>query len=576
MSGATAGALDVELTRSRLTATAKELTHLLYRSAYSTLMRESRDCSFTLLSPAGEVVIDGPGTFHDSSYHYLAQSILARFPDMREGQVFVTNHPYEAGIPHTPDLGVVVPAFCAGRLVGLSCSIAHKSDFGGSVVGSASMYSTELYQEGLLLPPMLGWDGEQPNQTLLQIIAANVRNSDLFFGDMRAQVGVTRLGAQRLRLLAERTGVDTLMGVYAAILDHGERAVRTRVAGWPDGTASAEGFLDSDGVTVDRPVRLRVSVTVAGDRLSVDLRDCDDQTAGPVNMTPMYGDSAVFYAAVALTDPALGFNDGVRRAIDIQRREGSVLGPTPPAPVGAATSMQQRLIDLCVEAMGSFVPDAAIAHSGGSGGSGGTIGASWQLSRTGARALQYEVLGTAMGATHDSDGVSGCTVWATNLAMTPIEVLETQFPVRVTRFELLRDSGGAGRHRGGLSYRREYEALAPAIVQRRAERASFPGLGLDGGKPGSLARVTIARSGEAERSVPVSGRYELQPQDVLCVEGSGAGGMGRPDERDPDAVWTDVRRGYVSARSARDDYGVVLDQAGVDVSATAALRESRA
>jgi len=573
----TAGALEVELTRSRLNATVQELTHLLYRSAYSTLMRESRDCSFTLLTPDGEVIVDGPGTFHDSSYHYLARAVLQRFPDMHEGQVFVTNHPYEGGIPHTPDLGVVVPAFCEGRLVGLACSIAHKSDFGGSVVGSASAYSTELHQEGLLLPPTVGWDGEDANETLLQIIAANVRSPDLFFGDMRAQVGVTRLGAQRLGELAARTGVDTLLDVYAAILAHGERALRAKVAAWPDGTATAEGFLDSDGVVTDRPVRLHVSVTVSGDQLSVDFSGSDEQTVGPANMTPMYGDSAVFYAAVAMTDPALGFNDGIRRAIRIVRRPGTVLDPVPPAPVGAATSMQQRLIDICVEAMGAFVPDAAIAHSGGSG---GTLGFSWQLSRTGARALQYEVLGTAMGATRRGDGVSGCTVWATNLAITPIEVLETQFPVRVRRFELLRDSGGAGRHRGGLSYRREYEALAPAVVQRRSERAVFPGRGLDGGKPGSVAKVTITRSGAAPEAVPVQGRYELAAHDVLTVEGSGAGGMGDPFLRDPEAVRDDVLRGYVSVEAARDDYGVVLVDGGdglvVDVAATRALRTRRA
>ncbi len=564
--------LAIELTRSRLSATINEMTHLLHRSAYSTLMRESRDCSFTLLAPTGEVVVNGSGPFHGSSYRYLAQAILKRYPDLKAGDVYVSNHPYEAGIPHTPDLAVVVPAFVGDTLVGFSCSLAHKPDFGGSVVGSASMGATELYQEGLLLPPLLGWEGDRANEVLLQVIASNVRSPDVFFGDMRAQLGVTKLGAERLAGIARNVGVQTMIEVCAELIDQNSRALRKHIGSWPDGSVTVVGHLDSDGIDTDRPVRLSVTVTVAGDQLTVDFSDSADQTRGPVNMTPMFTDSAVFYSAIALTDPTLGFNDGIRRAIEIVRRPGSVLDPIAPAPVGAATSMQHRVMDLCLEAMGQFVPERSIAHSGGSG---GTLGIAWQTDKAGARTLQYEVLGTAMGATYGADGVSGCTAYNTNLTVTPIEILETQFPVRLSRFELLRDSAGPGRRRGGLSYRRQYTALAPATVRRRAERAHFPGAGVLGGKPGSLARVWIRRADGTEEKVPVAGHYELAAGDVLSVEGSGAGGMGSPFERDPAAVLADVNRGYVSIGSARDDYGVVLTDAGdaVDTAATDALRD---
>ncbi len=562
--------LDVELTRSRLTATINEMTHLLYRSAYSTLMRESRDCSFLLLAPSGDVVVSGPGIFHLANYYYFTHALLERFPDMRDGDVYLSNHPYEGGIPHTPDLAVAVPVFVDGVHVGFSCSLAHKPDFGGSIIGSASMESTELYQEGLLLPPMLAIRDGIANEVVTQVISANVRNPDLFFGDMRAQIGVTQLGAERLKGIAARTGAKTMLAVYSALLDQGERHVRERIAAWPDGTYSAEVFMDDDGVRKGVPVGLRMTATVQGDSMTIDCTASDDQTVGPANLTRPYSDTDIFYVLVAMTDPEFGYNDGMRRAVEIVRRSGSVLDPIAPAPVGAATSMHHRFTDLCCQVFGHFARERAIAHSGGSG---GTLALAWRDTRSGARALQYEVLGTAMGGLRAADGASGVTVYCTGLTITPIEVIEAQFPVRFERFELIADSGGPGKHRGGLSYRREYRALAPASVIRRAERGRVPSSGVESGGNGSLGAVSITRSNGTTERLPVAGRYELFPGDLLCIEGSGAGGLGNPMERDVEAVCADVRRGHVTVASARADYGVVIDHEGnVDEQATRALR----
>lgn len=568
--------LAAELTRSRLTAAIGELTQLLYRSAYSTLMRESRDCSFSLLSSRGEVLVNPPGTFHGSSYHYLIGRVLQRYgDDLAPGDVFMTNHPYDAGVPHTPDLAVVVPAFCDGELVGFSATIAHKSDFGGSVIGSASMDATQLYQEGLLVPliRVTRADEADLNPGVMDIIAANVRTPDLFFGDMRAQLGVTRLGAVRLTELAERTGVGTLHDCFDMLIDQGERALGDVVASWPDGEATVVGYMDNDGVRKDHPVKISVTARISGDRVAFDLSESDDQTLGPVNMTPMYADSAIFYSVICYAAPDFGFNDGIRRVVDIERRPGSLFDPTSLAPVGAATSMQHRLIDLCLEALGELVPGRGAAHSGGSG---GTVGIEWATSEQGGRSFQYEVLGTAMGAVHDHDGVSGVTAYHTNLGIAPIEVLETQYPVRINRFELITDSGGAGRYRGGQSYRREYEALAPASVRRRSERGLFPGRGVAGGHDGPLAKVTIRRSDGTVEQMPVAGRYELEPHDVLIIEGSGAGGYGDPTTRPAELVLADVRAGLVSVEAAAHEYGVVVDERiQLDEAATALARQAR-
>jgi N-methylhydantoinase B len=572
---ATASVLATELTRSRLTATIGELTQLLYRSAYSTLMRESRDCSISLLSAEGDVLVDPPGPFHGSSYHYLIRRTREKYGhDLAPGDVFMTNHPYDAGIPHTPDLGVVVPAFVDGELIGFSASIAHKSDFGGSVIGSASMGATQLYQEGLLLPLTRVARGDEHAELdpgVMGIIAANVRTPDLFFGDMRAQLGVTRLGAARLSALAEHAGIDVTRSAFEMLLQQGEQALREVVAGWPDGETTVTGYLDNDGIRLDRPVRITVTARIRGDQLEFDLSDSDDQTLGPVNMTRMYSDSAVSYSVISTAIPDFGFNDGLRRVITIIRRPGSLFDPSSLAPVGAATSMQHRLIDLCLEALGALVPGGGSAHSGGSG---GTVGIEWATSDKRGRSFQYEVLGTAMGALHDSDGISGVTSYNTNLTITPVEVLESQYPVRINRFELIRDSGGAGRYRGGNSYRREYEALAPASVRRRAERGRFPARGIAGGQDGSVARVRIRRADGQVEEVPVAGTYELAPHDILTIEGSGSGGYGDPRQRPAELVLADVRAGLVSPEAATGRYGVVIDERlELDEQATLVARE---
>jgi N-methylhydantoinase B len=572
---AAAFVLAAELARSRLTATIGELTQLLYRSAYSTLMRESRDCSISLLSADGDVLVDPPGPFHGSSYHYLIRRTRERYgDDLTPGDVFISNHPFDAGVPHTPDLAVVVPAFADGTLIGFSASIAHKSDFGGSVIGSASMGATQLYQEGLLVPLTRVARGDQHaelNPGVMDIIAANVRTPDLFFGDMRAQLGVTRLGAARLTALAEHAGIEVTREAFALLLQQVERALREVISGWPDGEITVTGYLDNDGIRLDRPVRITVTVRIRGDQIEFDLSGSDDQALGPVNMPRMYSDSAVFYTVISCAAPESGFNDGIRRVVSIARRPGSLFDPGPLAPVGAATSMQHRLVDLCFEALGSLVPGSGSAHSGGSG---GTVGIEWASPGQRARSFQYEVLGTAMGAVHDSDGISGVTTYHTNLTITPVEVLESQYPVRITRFELITDSGGPGRYRGGLSYRREYEALAMASVRRRAERGRFPARGIAGGHDGSLARVRIRRADGRVEDVPVAGSYELTPHDVLTIEGSGAGGYGNPRTRSAELVLADVRAGLVSIEAAAEHYSVVIDeQLELDGPATSVARE---
>lgn len=549
----------VEMLRSNLQGLIEEMEHLLTRSAYSTIMRESRDCSFLVLDPSGRVVVTQKTMIHAPTYRALVQAVLSRYgaDGLQEGDVILSNHPYAAGLPHTPDLGLVVPVFVNKKLAGFSCSIAHKPDFGGAVPGSASSKSTELFQEGLLLPVIKLYEGGRYREDIEQIIVANVRYPDLVLGDMRAQVGVTRIGAERYARLLHRYGTQSALAAFEQMLALSERRLRAQLQAWPDGTFSAEGFLDSDGVRVDRPVRFHVAVTVKGDSVHFDFSASDDQTRGPVNLRPPYAEMCTFYALLCVADPSLPFNDGLRRAVTFDFREGSVLNPRLPAPVSAATVSSYRLMDIVLEALGHFDPARTIAHSGGSG---GAMSIAWQGGAAeGRSSFQYEIFGTAMGGRNGRDGVSAVGVYSTNIGIAPIEIMETQYPLRVRRFELIRDSAGAGRFRGGLSYRRDYELLQPAAVHRRADRMRFPANGVAGGKPGRAGALVLDPGTDREQQLPVSGEYSLPAGTILRIEGAGAGGFGDPRERDPEAVARDVRSGYVSPEAALENYGVVVD-----------------
>jgi N-methylhydantoinase B len=560
-----------EIIHSKVNSLTEEMLYLLYRSAYSTLMRENRDCSFLATTPTGELLTEGP-----RYYRFAIQNLLSRY-EVHEGDIFMTNHPYESGVQHTPDLLVMVPIFAGEQHIGFSCATAHKSDVGGAVVGSASSESTELFQEGLLIPILrVGRFTEEQfelDDNVIQIISTNVRNPDLFLGDMRAQIGVTRVGRDRILDLARTFGTSDLLESFEEILNSGERMMRHHLSRWADDSITVEGFVDDDGINRDRPVRFEMKVTKRGDSLTFDLSGSDDQATGPVNMQRSYMENAVFGGLLAMTDPSASYNDGMRRPIQFVTRKGSVFEPNFPAPVGAATIVSHRVWDMVLEALGHFVPTEAVANGGGSG---GTLALLWS-SRSGSatsRSMQYEILATGLGASSDQDGCDGTSASGQNMPITAIEILETQFPMRIRRFELIEDSGGAGEFRGGMSYLREYECLAPATLNRRADRGKFAAHGINGGREGSLGTLVLNEGTDRERAVPPAGTYHLEPGDTFAIRGSGAGGNGDPLRRDPLAVQRDVRAGLVSRRAALEVYGVALaDDGGIDDEATACARQ---
>jgi N-methylhydantoinase B len=471
--------------------------------------------------------------------------------DIRDGDVFVSNHPYEGGLPHVSDMAFVAPVFANGALVAFAGSIAHKADLGGAVAGSTSASATEMYQEGLLIPPIKIWEAGRPMPDIERLILGNSRQPELVRGDMQAQIAVTQMGAERVKELCKRFGPDTVCEAFAAILKGAADELRAAIAQLPEGRALAEGFLDSDGVTVDRPIRLAVTVTIANGIATFDFSACDPQAAGPVNLRPSMVEACVFYCLIGCLGPKLAFNDGMRDVARLILAPRTVTNADPPAAVSNYQMVNLKLVDVILEALSHFHPVRAIANAGSSS----ALGIAWHAPRPGQSTMQYEIIGSAYGGGMGHDGATATATHLSNLHITPIEILESEFPCRIARFDLVPDSGGAGQWRGGLSMRRECELLADATVIRRFDKARFPPQGLAGGRPGGPSRFVVRLGTAHEFEAPASGRYEMKASERFLLHTAGGGGYGDPRARDRAALARDIAEGYVSARAADKDYG---------------------
>ncbi|SRR5579871_4186830 len=539
-------AITIEILRGKMASLMEEMHYHFYRSGYSTIIRESRDFSCVILDRGGRVVVAPPMFFHAPVYRHLVGRILAVYGQgngIRDGDVFVSNHPYEGGLPHVSDMAFVAPVFADGEIVAFAGSIAHKADLGGTVAGSTSANATEMYHEGLLIPPIKIRDAGRPLTDVERMILANSRQPALVRGDMNAQIAVTEMGAARVKELCARFGAATLCGAFTAILKAAADGLRAAISKLPaGGTASAEGLLDSDGVVVDRPIRLAVTVALEDGGVTFDFSACDGQARGPVNLRPSMVEACVFYCLIGCLDPKLAFNDGMRDVVRLIFAPGTVVNAEPPAAVSNYQMVNLKLVDVILEALAKFCPDRAVANAGSSS----ALSIAWRQGRPGQSTMQYEIIGSAYGGGVGHDGASATATHLSNLHITPIEILEAEFPCRITRFDLVPDSGGVGRWRGGLSMRREYELLADATVIRRFDKSRFPPQGLAGGAPGGRSRFVVRLGAPDEYDAPASGRYEMKAGERFLVQSAGGGGYGDPELRERSAVARDIVEGYAS------------------------------
>jgi N-methylhydantoinase B len=528
----------VQILRNRIAGLMEEMSHRFFRSGYSTIVRESRDYSCVIVDREGRLVASPPMFYHATAYHHLARRVRELFETdaggVRDGDMFVGNHPYEAFTPHAPDMALIAPVIVDGELIAFSAAIAHKADMGGMVAGSSWGQAQEMFQEGLMLPPM------RLTPDVERLIAANSRQPALVLGDLRAQAGCVRAGAERMKALAQTHGAGVIRAALDAMIEAAGREMAAAFARLPDGESEAEGFLDAPGDD-GAPLRLHVRVRVQGGRVRFDFTGSSPQARQPINLRPPLVEACCFHALIGLIDPALRYSDSARALVEIVAAPGSVVNAAPPAPCSSYMKSCQRLIDVLIEALNPFCPERAAAHAGGSGGS---IVVAWGPGPRAVHHNQHEIFGSAYGGGAGGDGASGVTVHLSNIFVTPIEIVETEFPARVTTFELIPDSGGAGRWRGGLSFRREYLALQPATVLYRGDKASSPARGLAGGADGRRSRFLVDPDGPQEKSMPANCRVEVQAGQRFRIEAAAGGGYGDPALRDPLAHARDVEDGY--------------------------------
>jgi N-methylhydantoinase B len=546
--------VTTEVVASRLRETAATMEYALYHSGYSPILRESRDGSAGLTDANGRVVLVGGGIqFHFMQYQLAVQAVLQRYPaaTLKPGESFVTNDPYKAGSSHAPDMVAVTPGFHRGVLIGFGVSVAHKADIGGLVPGSSGAAAREIFHDGLLLPPVRFQTAAGIEESVEAIIANNSRIPEVLLGDLRAQVGSTRIGVERLAALCDEYGRDTVLGVMESLMQLTARRVRMELAAWRDGTAEAEGFLDHDGAVKDKPVRIHVRATKSGESLQLDFSGSSEQTLGPVNLVTSTAKAVSLLALLTTTDPTIPVNFGLTDAVDFVIPPGLVVSPRHPATVNHYFPTA-HLVYVCVlAALGQLNPARAVAPSGlGSG----AVSIGYRKARTGKPAVLYELLNTSLGGTSTHDGTPMVMAMCHFTPGAPVEIIESEYPLRVRAFELVQDSAGAGRYRGGMGYAREFEMLEDSVLTVRSANHRFTAWGHSGGTAPRPSRVVL-NPGRADSEMlgPLETRH-LKAGDIIRFERSGGAGYGPPAERADEDVRDDVRDGYVSPEAAASVY----------------------
>ena len=570
-------AVELEIIKASLDGIVQEMQNSLFRTGYSTIVRESQDASCALLDARGQVVAQHVVLpLHIGSFPACCEAVIRAYDDIAEGDAFLINHPYEGGSPHAPDMCVITPAFYEGRLVGFCASIAHKGDIGGPVPGSCSGQAKEIFNEGLHLPAVRYQRGFQRNTEIERIIACNSRTPELVLGDIRGQLGSSRLGEQRLAELIGKFGADNALACFERLLELSERRMRAAISEWKDGRYEAERFIDDDGVRLNQPVRIHVVVEKKGDHISFDFTGADDQAVGPANIRPPLVRGAIAYCLIALVDPHIFINSGLMNAFEIKTREGSIMNPRFPAPVNTYNPTVHATVEAVFAALVDIVPAKARADGCGSR----SIILGDRSTKAGQSYVQYEILGGGGGARATRDGQSGTSVNQSNAKIAPIEIIESEFPTRITRFELIPDSGGVGKFRGGLGIRREYVNLQDARFSIRSTKHVIAPEGAAHGGKGRTGDIVINPGREGEKRLPTRyADYPLKSGDTFCLDTPGGGGLGDAFARDPALVVSDVNEGYVTPQAAARDFGVALIQAGrkytLDEAATQKLRAAR-
>lgn len=546
--------IDVELLRNAMTSIADEMYIALMKSAYSTNIKERKDHSTALFDADGRVVVQGDSMpLHLASMLGLVEVVLEKYgkEGVCPGDMFLSNDPYVGRGSHLPDVAIAAPVFVGGKLTMFACNIAHHADIGGMSPGSMAGGMTEIYQEGLRIPPVrLIKDGEIVRD-VMDMILLNVRVPEERRGDYNAQIAANRLGLRRCETLIEKWGEDRLREGCGAIIAAVALRTRRAVEDLPDGVYGFEDVVDDDGVSAQN-IKLKVAITVEGDRITFDFAGTDPQVEGNINVTFAGLQASCLYCMKVLLDPDCPQNHGMLAPVTIRAPEGTIVNASFPAASAARAQTAQRIVDLILGALAPAYPDRVVAAGNGAN----TSAAFFGRSAEGKFYVYLETLGGGAGGRSYKDGTDAVQVHMTNTSNLPIEALETEYPLMIERYELAEGSGGAGTWRGGLGLRRIYRPIGHEMTfSGQGERFENRPWGIFGGESGGTGHFDLIHDdGEGKRLTNKPSALRIGPDAQISVTTPGAGGYGPASGRAAADIGKDVASGKFDEAAARDTY----------------------
>ncbi len=521
--------VSFEILKNYLISIAEEMGVVLRKSSFSPNIKERRDFSCALFNASGQLVAQAEHIpVHLGAMPYSVQAVLKEFKDdLSKGDDIILNDPYRGGT-HLPDITMVSPIFFKKKLIGFAANRAHHSDVGGVAPGSMSALSRDVNQEGIRIPPVKLWAEGKQNRQIFDFVLSNVRTPDERLGDLRAQRAANLLGAKRITELLKKSRVSTIRSGMNQLIDYSEELMIKRIRELPRKSASAIDYLDDDGLgTTNIPIR--VKVTISRESIVFDFSGSAKQVQGPLNAVYSVTLSAVYYVVRCVTDNTIPANAGCFKPITVKAPFGTIVNPEPPAPVvGGNVETSTRVVDVSLRAFAGIVPEKVCAACQGTMNN-VTIGGIDP--RTSRYFTYYETIAGGFGARHSKVGIDGIHSHMTNTLNTPVEALESAYPIRVRRYELVEGSGGRGKFRGGLGIRRDTEILAnQSTISLLGERQRRGTWGLFGGGSGSPGTYRILR---AEKVTRLSSKTTLTAStgDVLSIITPGGGGYGEPSKK---------------------------------------------
>ncbi|MDA0185833.1 MAG: hydantoinase B/oxoprolinase family protein [Proteobacteria bacterium] len=571
--------VTLAILKGRFEQIADEMDATLFRSAFNPIIAEAHDASHGLYDAEnGDTLVQGKSglPIFVGVMAFAVKAVIKKAAaqgGVNEGDVWIFNDPYDGGT-HLSDFRLVKPVFRDGEVFCYLASVGHWHDVGGNVPGNYNPAATECFQEGILIPPVKLYDRGQFRQDVVDILSSNSRQPMSLYGDLNGQINAMDLGEKRLNALLDEYGVQTARDALAALKARAATMMRTKIAGLPSGTYSAEDWLDNDGID-DVPLKIALDMTIDGDKMILDFTRSSAACQGPVNISRATTIAAC-YVALKHIFGDVPANAGVLEPVTFRIDEGSLLSVKAPKPVGGYTETILRLIDVMFQTITQVAPEDAMACAYG------TINALSLAGHraNGARWVMFSFFGGGHGAHGTGDGLNHGNAPISTATIPPLEILEAAYPVRFTKWALREDSGGAGRYRGGLGAIYEIALLeANADVFLFGERGKVAPRGIVGGGDAATNRFVYEQA-DGEHTPPMVSKMvgiHITRGQKLRLETPGGGGYGNALDRPPEAVLADVTLGYVSAAVARDSYGVVIAADGtLDAGATAALRKERA